>query len=104
MLILAPLVDERASSPPYWSIRWQQQAAPGVARMFGSNPGVTPQTIAFLLLPRFSMMAFTSSLEPLRAANRLSGRQLYRWRTLSSDGQPVVASNGVASRLNRPPL
>lgn len=63
--------------------------------MFGSNPGVDPQTVAFLLLPRFSMMAFTSSLEPLRAANRLGGKTLYRWRTLSPDGEPVVASNGV---------
>lgn len=63
--------------------------------MFGSKPGVDPQTVAFLLLPNFSMMAFTSSLEPLRSANRLIGKPLYRWRTLSPDGGPVVASNGV---------
>jgi len=41
------------------------------------------------------MMAFTSSLEPLRAANRLTGKSLYQWRTLSAGGGPVVASNGV---------
>ena len=76
------------------SLCWRQ-SRPGVNRMFGSNPGVAPQTVAFLLLPRFSMMAFTSSLEPLRAANRLGGKPLYRWRTLSPDGRPVVASNGV---------
>lgn len=63
--------------------------------MFGSNPGEAPQTVAFLLLPHFSMMAFTASLEPLRAANRLRGQSLYRWRTLSVDGHSVVASNGV---------
>lgn len=63
--------------------------------MFGAQPIKTPQHIAFLLIPNFSMMAFTSSIEPLRAANRESGRELYSWMTLSADGQEVTASNGV---------
>lgn len=63
--------------------------------MFGAQPIKTPQHIAFLLIPDFSMMAFTSSVEPLRAANRESGRELYIWTTLSADGRQVVASNGV---------
>lgn len=63
--------------------------------MFGSQPVKKPQQIAFLLLPNFSMMAFASSVEPLRAANRQSGEALYDWRTYSVDGQPVTASNQV---------
>ncbi|HEX2139568.1 MAG TPA: GlxA family transcriptional regulator [Woeseiaceae bacterium] len=63
--------------------------------MFETAPDQLPQKIAFLLLPDFSMMAFTSSVEPLRAANRLSGKTLYSWRTLSIDGNPVQASNGI---------
>ncbi len=55
-----------------------------------------PETIGFLLVPKFSMMAFTSTVEPLRAANRMSGRDLYSWRLISSDGAPVEASNGIA--------
>lgn len=42
------------------------------------------------------MMAFTASIEPLRAANRMAGRELYSWSTYSSDGSTVTASNGVA--------
>ena len=64
--------------------------------MFDARNKQTPQKVAFLLIPHFSMMAFTSSVEPLRAANRLSGETLYTWRTLSVDGQPVSASNGIA--------
>lgn len=64
--------------------------------MFGSGTVNTPQKIAFLLLPDFSMMAFTSSVEPLRAANRLSGRKLYTWHVMTHDGQPTRASNGIA--------
>jgi transcriptional regulator GlxA family with amidase domain len=41
------------------------------------------------------MAAFTSAVEPLRAANLLSERSLYDWRTYSLDGEPVAASNGI---------
>ena len=50
---------------------------------------------AFVIIPRFSMMAFASAIEPLRIANRLSGRDLYRWQVVSVAGGPVRASNGV---------
>lgn len=56
---------------------------------------VKPRRIGFLLIPEFSMIAFTAALEPLRMANRLSGRTLYEWPLISVDGQPVTASNGL---------
>lgn len=59
-----------------------------------------PVRLAFLLLPQFSMMAFSAALEPLRAANRLAATQLYDWRLVSNDGQPVMASNGIAITVN----
>ena len=54
------------------------------------------ETIAFVLIPRFNMTALTTTLEPLRIANYLSGRTLYRWRFLSVEGGRVTASNGMA--------
>ena len=54
-----------------------------------------PERIGFLLLPRFSMLAFFCAVEPLRVANRLSGRELYSWHVISIDGAPVAASNGM---------
>jgi AraC family transcriptional regulator, glycine betaine-responsive activator len=53
-------------------------------------------TFGFLMVPDFSMIAFTSAIEPLRLANRCSGRTLYGWRVFSPDGGPVTASNGVS--------
>ena len=41
------------------------------------------------------MMAFAAAIEPLRAANRLSGRQLFSWQLVSAEGTPVTASNGI---------
>jgi AraC family transcriptional regulator, glycine betaine-responsive activator len=55
-----------------------------------------PYRIGFLLLPNFSLIAFTSAIEPLRLANRLSGRPLYDWRLYSEDGQSVASSSGAA--------
>ena len=49
----------------------------------------------FLTLRRFSMIAFTNAVEPLRMANYLSGHELYRWSVYSLDGEPVAASNGL---------
>ena len=63
------------------------------------SPANAAETILFLLIPDFSMIAFTSAIEPLRIANRLSGRRLYEWRLLSRDGAPVSASNGIAIQV-----
>jgi len=41
------------------------------------------------------MMAFAAAIEPLRAANRLAGDELFAWRLYSRDGTAVRASNGI---------
>lgn len=64
--------------------------------MFGGAQNQLPERIGFLVIPDFSMIAFTAAIEPLRLANRTSGRQLYAWRIMSHDGTPVSASNGVS--------
>jgi transcriptional regulator GlxA family with amidase domain len=53
------------------------------------------RSIVFFLVPDFTMVAFATALEPLRAANRMLGYDAYRWRLASADGGPVRASNGV---------
>ncbi|MFC0266840.1 GlxA family transcriptional regulator [Kushneria aurantia] len=58
------------------------------------SPREAAITLDVWLLPKFSMLTLFCLLEPLRVANRL-GRPLFAWRLLSSDGEPVVASNGV---------
>jgi transcriptional regulator GlxA family with amidase domain len=55
-----------------------------------------PRRYGFLLIPNYSMIAFASAIEPLRMANRLSGRELYQWRTATMDGEPIAASNGLS--------
>ncbi len=52
------------------------------------------ERVGFLLIPQFTLLAFASAVEPLRLANRATGRPLYEWRLLSRDGLPVRASFG----------
>jgi transcriptional regulator GlxA family with amidase domain len=61
----------------------------------GTMAASAPVDFAFVMIANFSMMAFASAIEPLRIANRLSGRELYRWQVVSVAGGPIRASNGV---------
>ena len=61
-----------------------------------TSPDTRKRRIGFILVPDYSMIAFASAVEPLRMANRLSGRTLYEWITLTHDGQPVQASNALS--------
>ncbi|BCG83261.1 GlxA family transcriptional regulator [Mesorhizobium sp. 113-3-3] len=51
--------------------------------------------VGFVLIPGFPMLSFASVIESLRAANVLSGKQLYRWSLISIDGHTVEASNNL---------
>lgn len=51
--------------------------------------------VGFLLVPNFSMLAFASAIEPLRAANRMAGEELFAWVIASPRGEQSFASNGV---------
>ncbi len=68
--------------------------AKGVAHV-DLAPVTEPVQVTFVLLPKFTMLAFSSAIEPLRIANQLTGQALFEWQTLSTDGQPVACSNGV---------
>jgi AraC family carnitine catabolism transcriptional activator len=51
--------------------------------------------VGILLFRDFSMHALANTVEPLRAANTLAGRSLYRWRYLGMIQGQVVSSSGL---------
>lgn len=51
--------------------------------------------LGVVLTPGFSLMGFASTIEPLRGANLISGRTIYRWTHLSPEGGTVVAGSGL---------
>jgi transcriptional regulator GlxA family with amidase domain len=72
------------------------QGAQPQDRAQGARPqNHVPQAIGFLLLDNFTLISLASAVEPLRMANQLSGRELYRWCTLTLEGSQVRASDGL---------
>jgi hypothetical protein len=66
---LARLVARRLSA------RWARPPAPG-----------------FLMFPGFPMACLTSAIEPLRAANEITGRREFVWRLVAETSAPVRSS------------
>lgn len=50
---------------------------------------------AFLLVPGFTYIGFASAIEPLRMANMAADAETFGALTVTIDGEPVRASNGV---------
>ena len=48
------------------------------------SPKVT--RITFLLCPGYASVSLVCAVEPLRAANQLSGQKLYTWDVVSAEG------------------
>ena len=69
---------------------------------FPDTPNGMTQSLAFILMPGFSAIAFFAALEPLRIANRLSGKALFAWTIHSPDGEYAAASNGMQLRSDGP--
>ncbi|UWQ29724.1 GlxA family transcriptional regulator [Leisingera sp. M527] len=61
-----------------------------------------PKDIYFVLLPKLTMLAFSAAVEPLRVANQVTGKELYRWFLMSEDGAPVGCSNGIGINTDLP--
>ncbi|MDT1063867.1 GlxA family transcriptional regulator [Paracoccus sp. CPCC 101403] len=59
-----------------------------------------PRRYFFLLLERFTLVSFAAAIEPLRLANRISGKPLYEWRVVGEGGVFAACSNGTRIMLD----
>jgi AraC family transcriptional regulator, glycine betaine-responsive activator len=64
------------------------------------TPESRPEKFVFLLLEQFTLLAFAAAVEPLRLANRISGRPAYEWSVISEGGVAMTASNGVTFNVD----
>ena len=56
--------------------------------------------LGFLIFPGFPMACLTSAIEPLRAANEITGRRAFCWSVLSEDRARVASSADVVFEPN----
>jgi transcriptional regulator GlxA family with amidase domain len=68
-----------------------------VAKRSKTGPGYPPkiEAVGFLLIPGFALISYAAAVEPLRAANQLAGKALYRWWNAAPHDRPAIASNGA---------
>lgn len=59
-----------------------------------------PTRFAFLLINDFTLISMSSAVEPLRMANRICKREVYRWKTISETGAAVCASDGLSINVD----
>ena len=68
--------------------------------MFNSSNLNVPEAetalhVSFLMLPEYTLSAFSNAIGILRMSNRLTDRALYTWSVHSLDGQSVISSAGL---------
>lgn len=59
-----------------------------------------PQHFVFALVEEFTHIAFSCAVEPLRIANLVSGKELYRWSFASANGETAMSSNGAVTLVH----
>jgi transcriptional regulator GlxA family with amidase domain len=76
------------------------------------RPDPTPLDLEILVVPEATLILVAAVIEPIRAANRVLGRQQYRWTITTPDGAPALTTSGIpipatrafAPRATREPL
>ena len=64
--------------------------------MSGTNTALSQtMEVGFYLVPGFSITGFSAAIDPLRVANRLSGKQLYNCSILTKDGKKIQPCPGI---------
>lgn len=61
---------------------------------------LAPKRFGFLLLPNFSLIAFSSAVESLRMANWITGEEFYETTLISHDGDAVSSSFGIKTLVD----
>ncbi|MBK5934133.1 AraC family transcriptional regulator with amidase-like domain [Rhodovulum imhoffii] len=59
-----------------------------------------PRDVVFVLVESFTLLSFSCAIEPLRLANRMSGKTLYRWRLAGEGGTEMACSAGAVLKLD----
>ena len=60
----------------------------------------SPRRFVFVLIENFTLLSFSSALDALRIANRMSGKKLYDWIFIGENEEFVSCSAGTQFRLD----
>lgn len=78
---------------PCFAIYEPQMAKGETATIFA--PSSETLRITVLVFSGCSIMCLASTIDPLRAANRIAGRTIFDWTLVSPDGLPAITTSGL---------
>ena len=61
-----------------------------------TNPKTPAKQFCFVLIPGFSMVAFSCAIDALRAANHVIETSAYAWEAVSAESHGVTSSSGIS--------
>jgi transcriptional regulator GlxA family with amidase domain len=94
-------VDPQGSGPERRQGAAGQDDEATMADLMRRTDGETPaRRFVFVLLDQFTMLCFSSAVEALRIANRMSNRNLYSWTLLGEGGEEAWCSAGIGFKLD----
>ena len=64
------------------------------AASFSLDDDRKKQVYYFLLLPKLTMLAFSSALEPLRIVNQLTQKEIYNWHPYTGQHARYLLKRG----------
>jgi AraC family transcriptional regulator, glycine betaine-responsive activator len=67
-----------------------------------TKESIQPRKFGFLLVEKFTLVSFSSAIEPLRLANHSLEKNVFNWRTFSEAGESVLSSDGVSINVDYP--
>ncbi len=78
----------------------QTQKKPAMPPIEIKNADAPTKNFVFLLLNQFSLIAFTSAIEPLRMANRYNKNSFYKWTLVNETGEFAISSSGIQLKVD----
>ncbi len=68
--------------------------------MLDEKKKTSPVRVTVLVVPASSLMTVASTIDPMRAANRIAGKELFQWKILSPRGLAVNLTCGLSLPVN----
>ncbi len=68
--------------------------------MLNEKKIISPVHVTVLVLPASSIMTVACTIDPMRAANRIAGKELFQWKIVSPRGLAVNMTCGLSLPVN----
>lgn len=89
----SPLCEKYLPLAPNYLTFYESKMAESAKNIFAADPA--PLDTAVLVLDQSNTLSFAAATDPMRAANRRAGRNVFRWRFCTAETQAATLTTGL---------